>query len=93
MRPDKMLKLEQKEHAAYVTLNRPEKRNTMTLGFFEEMVDVFRHLDRDDSVSAVVVGGAGKCFTGGLDLEDTASSPGSGLRIQLLGLEKLNSET
>lgn len=65
-----MLKLEQKGHIAYVTLNRPDKRNTMTLSFFYEMADLFRNLDKDDSVRAVVVKGAGKCFTGGLDLVD-----------------------
>ena len=69
----KMLKLEQKGHVAHVTLNRPEKRNTMTLNFFRDMVDLFRQLDRDDSVRVVVVKGAGKCFTGGLDLTDAAS--------------------
>jgi enoyl-CoA hydratase len=69
----KMLKLEQKEHIAYVTLNRPEKRNTMTLNFFAEMVDLFQQLDKDASVRAVVIKGAGDCFTGGLDLEDASS--------------------
>jgi enoyl-CoA hydratase/carnithine racemase len=73
MSEEKMLKLEQKEHVAYVTLNRPEKRNTMTLSFFREMLDLFKQLDKDDSVRVVVIKGAGKSFTGGLDLGDAAS--------------------
>ncbi len=73
MSEDKMLKLEKRDHVAYVTLNRPEKRNTMTLSFFHEMVDLFRQLDKDDSVRVIIIRGAGKCFTGGLDLGDAAS--------------------
>jgi len=73
MSEGKMLKLEQKEHVAYVTLNRPEKRNTMTLAFFGEMQELFKKLDRDESVRVVVIKGAGKCFTGGLDLADAAT--------------------
>ncbi len=87
MSREETLKLEKKEHVAHVTLNRPEKRNTMTVSFFYEMADLFKQLDKDDSVRAVIIKGAGKCFTGGLDLADAASmftgEPGAARREEV----------
>jgi len=71
-----MLKLEKNEHVAHVTLNRPEKRNAMTMDFFYEMADLFRQLDKDDSVRVIVVKGAGDHFTSGLDLADAQKTFG-----------------
>lgn len=60
--------VEQVGHIAYLTMNRPEKRNAMDLSFFSEMGNQFKEFDRDPSVYVVVVKGAGKSFTVGLDL-------------------------
>jgi len=56
------------EHVAEVTLIGPGKGNTMGPDFWRELPEIFAQLDADDSVRAVVVTGAGKNFSFGLDL-------------------------
>lgn len=57
---------------ALLTLNRPDKLNSLTVAMFAELR---RHVDAlkvDDSVRCVVLRGAGKCFSAGHDLSDIA---------------------
>lgn len=61
------------EFVKHVELNRPEKRNAMNRAFWSEMVDCFNHLAEDSDCRVVVVSGAGKIFTSGIDLMDMAS--------------------
>jgi enoyl-CoA hydratase len=56
-----------------LTLNRPEKLNSLTVGMFRELRDHVTALYRDDSIGCVVLRGAGKCFSAGHDLADIAS--------------------
>ena len=51
-----------------VTLNRPEVMNAMTSQMFADFGDLCRDLDRDDTVRAVVVTGAGGNFCSGADV-------------------------
>jgi enoyl-CoA hydratase len=53
---------------ARITLNRPEKRNALSLGLLEEMSEALWEADNDREVHAVVVRGAGKSFSAGYDL-------------------------
>jgi methylglutaconyl-CoA hydratase len=57
---------------ALLTLNRPDKRNAIS---FELVDEVLRALDEVEASGALVliVTGAGKAFSGGLDLEDLKS--------------------
>ena len=57
---------------ATLTLNRPEKLNSLTVGVFQELRDHIKDLGRDSSVGCVVLRGAGKCFSAGHDLGDIA---------------------
>lgn len=57
---------------ATLTLNRPEKLNSLTVGVFQELRDHIKDLSRDSSVGCVVLRGAGKCFSAGHDLGDIA---------------------
>jgi enoyl-CoA hydratase/carnithine racemase len=54
--------------ATRVTLNRPEKRNALSLELMEELVLALRTLGGDPAVRAVVVAGAGSAFSAGHDL-------------------------
>lgn len=56
----------------HVELNRPEKRNAMNRAFWSEMVDCFTKIADDSECRVVVVSGAGKIFTAGIDLMDMA---------------------
>jgi naphthoate synthase/2-ketocyclohexanecarboxyl-CoA hydrolase len=66
---------EKKHHAdleggiARVTVNKPEKYNTMTLETVEEMFRAFYDANHDASIGAIVVAGAGKNFGTGGDVE------------------------
>ncbi|XP_063060428.1 delta(3,5)-Delta(2,4)-dienoyl-CoA isomerase, mitochondrial [Engraulis encrasicolus] len=57
----------------HVELHRPEKRNAMNRAFWSEMVDCFKNIASDPECRVVVVSGAGKIFTAGIDLMDMAS--------------------
>ena len=53
-----------------VELNRPDKMNAMSQVMWEEIGAVFRSLDRDGECRVVVLSGAGKMFSSGIDLSD-----------------------
>lgn len=57
-------------HTAVVRLNRPQKRNAMNSVFWKECRAAFDALAEDGDVRAIVVCGAGKVFSSGLDLGD-----------------------
>lgn len=52
---------------ATVTLNRPEKRNALSLELRGELAEVFQRLGSDPNVAVVVVTGAGTVFCAGMD--------------------------
>ena len=56
------------EGIATITLNRPEAMNSWTQAMARELGNAMYSLDRDDSVRAVVVTGAGSAFCAGADL-------------------------
>ncbi|KAL4237790.1 putative enoyl CoA hydratase [Mactra antiquata] len=58
------------EHVVQVEINRPEKRNAMNGAFFSEIGACFEKLNDDSDCRAIVLSGAGKIFTAGLDLTD-----------------------
>ncbi|XP_028320934.1 delta(3,5)-Delta(2,4)-dienoyl-CoA isomerase, mitochondrial isoform X1 [Gouania willdenowi] len=57
----------------HVELHRPEKRNAMNKAFWREMVQCFNEISDDSDCRVVLVSGAGKIFTAGIDLMDMAS--------------------
>jgi enoyl-CoA hydratase/carnithine racemase len=70
-------------------LNRPDKRNAITLAMYEALWDALVRAEADDSVRAILLSGAGASFTAGNDLMDFMSLPpndaNSGVRfIRLL---------
>ena len=61
-------RVELNDHIAQVTINRPEKINAMNADFWREIVDIFKWADATDDVRVVVIAGAGKHFSSGIDL-------------------------
>ena len=61
-------KIEKDGHIAWLILNRPEKRNTMNLEFFEGLTRHFQEFDEDPKVRVVIIRAEGKSFTAGMDL-------------------------
>ncbi len=63
---------EDRDGLAILTLNRPDKLNSLTVGMFEELRKHVLALYKDDSIGCVVLRGAGRCFSAGHDLADIA---------------------
>ncbi len=62
--------LERSDGIAWITLNRPAKRNAISPPLVYRMVEVLAELEVDDSVKVVVLTGAGNAFSAGMDLRD-----------------------
>jgi enoyl-CoA hydratase/carnithine racemase len=56
--------------AAWVTLNRPEKRNALSLELMEELIRALDSVGAEPDVRAIVVEGAGPAFSAGHDLAE-----------------------
>lgn len=54
---------------AWVYLNRPDKRNAMSVELAREMNDVFAALELDDRAQVIVLSGKGEAFSAGMDLK------------------------
>jgi enoyl-CoA hydratase len=52
-----------------VTMNRPERLNATDVAMHTELVHVWRDIDQDETVNAVIITGAGKAFSAGGDFE------------------------
>ncbi|MBE0415951.1 MAG: enoyl-CoA hydratase/isomerase family protein [Dehalococcoidia bacterium] len=101
--------LKKEEHIATITLNRPDKRNAMSLQMMQELVAALEDLADDDDVRVVVITGAEPAFCSGIDVgalagaaQGTGGSAGwEGMRrfgrthIQkiFLGLQKIEKPT
>ena len=66
-------KVELSNSIAHVQINRPEKINAMNAAFWSEIVEIFQWIDETDAVRVVVISGAGKHFSSGIDLMLLAS--------------------
>src|SRR4051794_39047487 len=56
--------------AARITLNRPARRNALSLDTMAEVTAALRKLGADPGVRAIVVDGAGPAFCAGHDLDE-----------------------
>lgn len=56
------------DHVARITLNRPEKRNSLSDEMLTELYDAMLEADARTDVNAVLLSGAGKDFCAGYDL-------------------------
>jgi 2-(1,2-epoxy-1,2-dihydrophenyl)acetyl-CoA isomerase len=53
---------------AIVTINRPERKNAITMAMRQEFQGVFQRLQDDDEVRAIILTGAGTDFSAGADV-------------------------
>ena len=65
-----VLLIERHGAVAVVTLNRPSAMNALSRELRSRLHSAFVSLDADESVSVVVLTGAGRAFTAGLDLKE-----------------------
>jgi enoyl-CoA hydratase len=69
-----LVRVEQHERVAVVTLDDPERRNALNRAMVEEIVAAFDRLEADDGVGAVVVTGEPPAFCAGADLGNLAEA-------------------
>lgn len=62
--------VEQKERVGVITLNRPEAMNTFSSEMAKELNQALIQFDNDKEVRVIVVKGAGKAFSVGIDLSE-----------------------
>ena len=82
---------EVKGKLAYITLNRPEKLNAITLPMFDEIVSTCRRYNEDPDVWVAILSGKGRAFCPGIDL--TEQKPGLTFNVDevyfsILGVKK-----
>jgi len=63
--------VEEKDRTAIITLNRPERRNALTIELMRELADALDKTSADPQKRVLILRGAGKAFCAGLDLQET----------------------
>ena len=58
-----------------IQLNRPEKKNAMTLAMYITLADLLNDAAKDDQIRVVLWQGAGDSFSAGNDIEDFLKNP------------------
>ncbi|ASI34389.1 enoyl-CoA hydratase [Exiguobacterium sp. N4-1P] len=53
-----------------VILNRPERYNALNRAMIREIVEAMEQFDRDETIGAIVLSGAGKSFSAGADIDE-----------------------
>ena len=61
-----------------LTMNRPERRNAMTLAMFARLADAWDEIDADSDVRVCILTGAGDHFSAGMDLRAMAGDADDG---------------
>src|SRR5687767_10993157 len=56
---------------AVVTLNRPNRRNALSLGLMSELIDCLETVGRDREIRVVILAATGAVFSSGHDLSET----------------------
>jgi enoyl-CoA hydratase/carnithine racemase len=64
------IETEEKSPIAFVKMNKPEKRNALSLAHMEELIDCFRKIGKNPAISVVILSGEGPAFSAGHDLKE-----------------------
>lgn len=66
-----MLKYERELPLAFITVNRPEVRNALSNALVEELAEVFKQIENDQAIRALIITGEGdKAFMAGADIKE-----------------------
>jgi enoyl-CoA hydratase/carnithine racemase len=68
---------ERRDHIAIMTLNRPDIRNAITdQAIIDEIVEVCRSVQADDSIRVLIITGAGSAFSAGGNIKEMRAKTG-----------------
>ena len=62
------IQFQKKDKTAFITLNRPEKKNALLPEMIYDLISVFQNINTESSLKAVVLKGEGDSFCSGADL-------------------------
>jgi feruloyl-CoA hydratase/lyase len=82
------VKVEFDDGIAWVSLNRPDKRNAMSPALNAEMVEVLRRLEVDKRCGVLVLTGAGDSFSAGMDLKEYFKNLEGASRPEVLAIKR-----
>jgi len=68
--PYQTLTVTREDHVAVVTLNRPQRRNALSLELMQELIRCLDEIGSDREVRVVILAAAGKVFCSGHDLSE-----------------------
>jgi enoyl-CoA hydratase len=69
------IEVSQEHGVCTILLNRPERRNALTIAMMSELGAILARIAADESVRVVILTGAGKVFCSGLDLTAMGATP------------------
>jgi trans-feruloyl-CoA hydratase/vanillin synthase len=67
-------KIDEDSGVAWLTFNRPEKKNAMSHKFMAELIEALKGIAENDKIKCVVTTGSGDSYSSGLDLYDLRES-------------------
>lgn len=70
-----LLSIERRDSVAVLTLERPEKRNALSIDLRVELAEAFGGLASDHGVGCIVLTGAGSAFCSGMDVTEFGGDP------------------
>lgn len=73
--PYTTLLIEKKEQIGTITFNRPDMLNALSQLGFREFIQALKEIDADDGIRVVVITGAGRAFSAGLDIDEARQGP------------------
>ncbi len=85
---ENLVLVEHKENIAIVTLNRPEALNALSIELRNRLAHVFNGLSEDKTVSVIILTGAGRAFTVGLDLKELGNETNHDISKPILPIDK-----
>src|SRR5262245_40758805 len=88
----KNVEVELDDGIAWVSLNRPDKRNAMSPALNTEMGEVLDYLEAEDACRVLVLTGKGEAFSAGMDLKEyfrevDASHPSVQIKVRRTAAE------
>jgi enoyl-CoA hydratase/carnithine racemase len=69
-----LIEIRQDTRVRRITLNRPEKRNALSVELCSQLAEAFDSADADPSVGAIVLNANGPAFCAGMDLKETSDA-------------------
>ncbi len=63
------IQVKKENKIAFISMNRPEKRNALSVEMANELVAALKDAEQDDHIRAIILSGEGKAFSSGGDLE------------------------